>query len=147
VAPDDRVRPRSVHHVHLAEDLHGQGDLLEVPSRGAATPALSVTQELDPRRRRRDALGEDRLPEERVQDGALAGVELPDHDEQEEVVELGDRARERLLVLVPGPGADEHHPQLTQPLAELLEEFPTRLVEDAAEHGRARPVAAGCGGF
>ena len=40
-----------------------------------------------------------RAAEQRVDEGALAGVELADDDEQEELVELLDRAVERGLVL------------------------------------------------
>ena len=41
----------------------------------------------------------DRAADERVDEGALAGVEFADDDQQEQLVELLDRAIERLLML------------------------------------------------
>ena len=47
------------------------------------------------RRRRGDAFLEDALADERVDERALAGVELADDDEEEELVELDEGGPER----------------------------------------------------
>jgi hypothetical protein len=89
-----------VHDAHLAEDPDGQGDLLVAAPRRRSRALLSVLQELDPGGGRGDPFLEDLLPEESVDHGALAGVELAHHHQQEELVELGDRAPERLLLVL-----------------------------------------------
>jgi hypothetical protein len=48
---------------------------------------------------RGDTLGQHLAAEQGVDECALAGVELPDHYQQEELVELGDRVCERFEVL------------------------------------------------
>ena len=55
--------------------------------------------------RRRHALLHQRLADQRVDERALAGVELADHDEQEQLVELGDGLIEGLLLIVGGVDA------------------------------------------
>ena len=63
-----------------------------------ARRAIAELQQVDLRRRRRDALDEDGGPEQRVDEGALAGVELADDDDEEQLVELLDRAAQGLEV-------------------------------------------------
>ena len=54
-----------------------------------------VADEVDLRRRRRDAFVERRAAEQRVDERALAGVELADDDQEEQLVELAHRLGER----------------------------------------------------
>ena len=88
-----------------------------------ALERLAVLQDVDLRRRRRHAFLGDLAADERVDEGALAGVELADDHQEEELVELGDRGLERLLVLPrrvePGEGdaqAAEHRALLAKQL-------------------------------
>ena len=71
------------------------------------------------------------LAEQRVDERALARVELADHHQQEQLVELADGARERLLVLLRGLDAHEQHPQLSELAVQLPEQALALLVEDA----------------
>ena len=58
-----------------------------------------------------------RLPEEGVDEGALAGVEFTDDDEQEEFVELLDGSTQRLPVFVGGAELNQGDSQIVQELA------------------------------
>ncbi len=84
---------------------------------------LAVLQHVDLRRRRRHAFLGDLAADQRVDEGALAGVELADDHQEEQLVELGDGRLERLLMLAGGvePGerdaqAAEHRPLLAKQL-------------------------------
>ena len=75
-------------------------------SRRCRLDRVAVLQHVDLRGGRRHALPATLLPDERVDEGALAGVELADDDQQEELVELLDRSLERGLML--GRGVEPH---------------------------------------
>ncbi|OFV88660.1 MAG: hypothetical protein A2V74_00395 [Acidobacteria bacterium RBG_16_70_10] len=145
VAPDDGVRPRGVHDVDLVQEIEGHRDHLVPGPRGSPAPRAAVPQETDAGGRGRHPLLEDPLAEERVDDRALAGVELTHHHQQEQLVELGDRAREGLLLVRGGVEAHEHHPQLAQLPPLLPQQLLVRRAEDPPEHGghciRRRAVA------
>ena len=68
-------------------------------SRTCRSGRLAVLQDVDLRRRRGHAFFDDPAADERVDEGALAGVELADDHEQEELVELLDRPLERGLLI------------------------------------------------
>ena len=72
---------------------------MEVGVRDLPASRLAVLQDVDLRGRRRDPLVRDRRADERVDERALAGVELADDDEEEQFVELLDRLLERGLVI------------------------------------------------
>ena len=88
---------------------------------GVSTMLMSPSRTGVTRGGRRDPFFGDALAREGVDEGALARVELPDHDEQEQLVELLDGALERRHVLVAGAEAD-------QAGAQVIEETP--LVAD-----------------
>ena len=81
------------------------------------------------------------LAGQRVDEGALAGVELADDDEQEQLVELLDRALERRHVLVAGAEAHEARPQVVEDAPLLADHFLlSRIDESLQRHppGRCR---------
>ena len=88
--PEDRVGPWGVDDGQVLEQLDGGAD--DVRARPVSRPfhGLAVLQDLQPRGRRGHALLDDASAEERIDERALAGVELPDHDQQEEVIQLRD---------------------------------------------------------
>ena len=131
VTLDDGVRAGRVDDVHLAQELERQRDLLEVAAGGRALALGAVLDELDPRGGGGGPLLEHLLAEQGVDHRALARVELADHHQQEQLVELADGARERLLVLLRGPDAHEQHPQLCELSVQLPEQALALLVEDA----------------
>ena len=57
-----------------------------------------MDQQMDLSRGWRDPLFKDRIPKQRVDEGALAGIELAHHHEQEKLVELPHGRSERRLV-------------------------------------------------
>ena len=86
-------------------------------SRTWRSTVLAVLQHVDLRRGRRDPFGDHLAAEQRVDEGALAGVELADDDQEEELVELLDRAVERLLVLRRRVEPGQRRPQAGQDAA------------------------------
>ena len=91
---------------------------------------LAVLQHVDLRGGRRDPFLDDLAAEQRVDERALAGVELADDDEQEQLVELLDRAVERLLVLGRGVEPGQRRPQPRQDAPLLLEQLVLGRRED-----------------
>ncbi len=97
VLAKDRVGARRVDDVEIAQERRRGGDdvhrfLLDVPA-----GRLAVSQNLQPRGGRRRPLLEHARARQRVDERALAGVELADDDEQKQAIELRDRPRERCL--------------------------------------------------
>jgi hypothetical protein len=76
-------------------------------------------QQVDPVRRGRHALRKDLLAEEGVDEAGLARVELPDDDQQEELVELDPGLAEVAEILV-GDIRPERLQGVRQPLEQLL---------------------------
>ena len=113
----ERVGPRSVDDRELTEGLDGSLDLLANRTHWLAGELLTPGDVVDLRGRRRDALGQHLPSEEGVDEGALAGIELADHHEQEELIELVDRVRERPTVVVGGLRALECGRHLGEELA------------------------------
>jgi hypothetical protein len=88
-----------VHDVDLAQHLNGRGDHVQAGLVGFPVDGGSVLEQADARRRRGDPLLQHALPEEGVDERALARVELAHHHEEEELVELPERAQEMFLVV------------------------------------------------
>src|SRR6185503_481084 len=103
---------------------------------------VAVLQHVDLGGRRRHPLGDDPAAEQRVDERALAGIELPDHDEQEQLVELLDRPIERLLMFGSRVEAAEGDAQPREDAALLLEELILRGGENLRQHSAFR-----CAGF
>ena len=92
---DDRVGARRVDDVDVLEEVDGRGDNADAGAQHFGRRRRAVADEVNLRRRRGDALVEDLAAEQRVDERALAGVELADDDEEEQLVELPDRLGER----------------------------------------------------
>ena len=75
------------------------------------------------------------MPEERVDEGALSGIELADHHEQEELVELPDGRGQRGLVRVGGAEVGQRIPDGGEQVARLRELVGERWLEHT-KHGR-----------
>ena len=98
VLAEDRVGARRVDDVEIAEQRDGRGDDIHGLLFDVAARRVAVAQDLQPRRRGRGTFFEHTRAGQRIDERALAGVELADHDEQEQPVELGDRAFKRRLI-------------------------------------------------
>ncbi len=126
VSPDDRVGPRRVHDVDLAEQLRGVGALEQEALELLLRHRGAVAQEVDPVGGRGDAFGEHALAEQRVDEAGLAGVELAGDHQQEEPAELLAGLPEPLQVVGRHVGAEalqrggQTIEQLAFPGAELL---------------------------
>ena len=96
VLAQDRVRARRVHDRQRPQGVGGSGRLLDAV--GARRPGhfAPVPEDPHPRGGRRHPLFEDAGAEERVDERALARVELPHHHEQEGEGELLARVGEGL---------------------------------------------------
>jgi hypothetical protein len=84
--------------VDLPQKSNRRGDDVESRFADLAIDRLAVLQDIDVRRCRCDAFGNDPAAQQRVDEGALAGVELADDDEEKQLVQLLDGPRERLLM-------------------------------------------------
>ena len=133
----DRVGAGRIDQVDVAKQRRARGDRAHV---GVSRPfaLIDVSQDLHLGGRRRDALGQDALAEQRVDHGALARVELSDDHQQEEVLELLKRRLQRLLVLAFGGGPHERGVQIVQGGADVADRFVLLRAQDAARFGHGR---------
>ena len=104
VLADDGVGPGRVDDADFAKELDRRLDDQQVGLADRLLGALAVLEHGDDGSRRRDAFLHQRLADERVDERALAGVELADDDQQEQLVELRDGLVERFLLV--GAGVD-----------------------------------------
>ena len=88
VTPNDRVGARRVHDVELAEDLGRVGALQQVRLPELLRHLGAVAENVDPVGGGRDALGQDPLAEQGVDEAGLAGVELAGDHQKKETGEL-----------------------------------------------------------
>jgi hypothetical protein len=86
VLPDDRVGARRVDDVDFAEERGGGGNHVKAGFAYLPFDRLAVLQHIDLRRRRRHPFGDHPAAEQGVDERTLACVELPDDDQQEELV-------------------------------------------------------------
>ena len=141
VLADDRVGARRIDDVNLAEDF-GAGAVMTCrlasrTCRSSVSPywstlicaVVGVTPSCG-----------DLAADERVDEGALAGVELADDDEQEQLVELLDRAVERLLVLGRGIEARQRGAQSREDAALLADQ----LILGAGQNPASASLAIEC---
>src|SRR4029077_1041396 len=82
-----------------------------------------------------DPLFEDLAPQQGVDEGALAGVELAGDDEQEQLVELLGRPREGRPGLGRGVDPRQRLPQVAEQPAVLGQQLVLILIENAPQHG------------
>ena len=95
---------------------------------------LAVLQHVDLRRRRRHALFDDPAADQRVDEGALAGVELADDHQQEQLVELLDRLLERGLMFGRGVEPRERDAEAGEDPPLLLEQLVLVGREELGQH-------------
>ncbi len=100
VLADDGVGSRRVDDADFAEQIDRRLDDEQIGLAHGLLGLVAVLEHGDDGGRRRDAFLHQRLADERVDERALARVELADDDEQEQLVELRDRLIERLLLVV-----------------------------------------------
>ena len=107
VLTHDRVGPRGVDDVDLAEQRRRRGDDAKRRAADLLLDSLAVLEDVDLRGRRRDSFERHSAAHDRIDECALAGVELSDDDEEEQLVELLDRLLQRLLLVGSGIEADQ----------------------------------------
>ena len=112
VLADHRVSAGRVHYMDVAQKLHWGRNRVQM--RRALDPRGlgSVLEQVHLRRGRRDPFGQHAAAEQRVDECTLARIELPDDDDEEQLVELLHRSAEGVEALVRGSQADEHVAEL-----------------------------------
>jgi hypothetical protein len=120
--------------VDLAQDLDRRAQLLDAVLDDRLLDFVAVEQAMDAPGGGRHALVEQPVREQGVDEGALAGVELANHHQQEELVELANRLLERRLVFTLRAVAGERGLQVAQALALFGEENGLAGREDALQH-------------
>ena len=106
--PLDRVRPRRIHDVEIAQDIERVVVQVRVLPDRLRRPRLAVAQDRDRARRRQVAHREHLVAEQRIDERALPAVVLADDDEEKELVHLADERGEPLDVRARAVGAREH---------------------------------------
>ena len=101
VLADDGVGAGGVDDADFSEQLDRRLDDEQVRLTHGLLRVVAVLEDGDHRCRRRDAFFHQRLADEGVDEGAFPGVELADDDEEKELVELGNRLVEGLLLILP----------------------------------------------
>jgi hypothetical protein len=96
-----------------------------------------VLEQADPGGGGGHALLQHALAEQGVDERALARVELADHHEEEQLVELAERAQEGVLVVSLHVEPGQHRSQVGQELALLREQGLLAPGEDPLLHVRA----------
>ena len=123
VLAQDGVRARRVHDARSRAGLGGGGRSPRCPSGRVLREHLgAVLEDAHPRGGRRDAFLENPRAQQRVDEGALARVELAHHDEQEGKRELLARSGERLARGVRNAEPLEARGDLGDEAARLVEE-------------------------
>jgi hypothetical protein len=126
VPTDDRVGSRGVHDVDLAENVGWMGTFQQVCRAEQLRHRGAVAQNVDPVGGGRDALGQDPLAEQGVDEAGFAGVELACDHQEEEPGELLAGLLESAKVVVGNVGAEAFEgggqalEQLLFPRANLL---------------------------
>ncbi len=111
VLANDGVGPRRVDDADFAEQIDRRFDDEEVGLPHCLFRLVAMLQHGDDGRCGGHPFCQQRLPDERVDERALAGIELSDDDKQEQLVELPDGLVERLLLVVSGVDARQRRAQ------------------------------------
>jgi len=122
VRAGDGVGAGGVDHVDVAQQGSGGPELAD-RARIRGRRLVRVPQQLHVGGRGGHPLLEDAFPEQRVDERALARVELADDDEQEEVVELLQRLPQRGVVVGLRVGARQRAEQLLQHAAHAADDL------------------------
>ncbi len=80
---------------NVFQEFDRRRHLTNTPGKNVNVTRRTVSNEVNLRRRRRDAFFEDPRAEQRVDERALAGIELAHDDEQKELIQLTDGFRQR----------------------------------------------------
>ncbi len=99
VLADDGIGSRRVDDADFAKQIDGRFDDEQIGLAHGLLRLITMLEHRDNGGRRRDAFLHQRLADERVDERALARVELADDDEQEQLVELRDGLIECLLLV------------------------------------------------
>ncbi len=131
----DGVGARGIDDVDVLEQLDRGGDDVERRLQGRAGDRGAVFDDVDVGGGGGDPLLQDLAPQQRVDEGALAGVELAGDDEQEELVELQRRPLEGRLVLRRGVEARQRLPQIAEQTTVFGQKLVLISIENAPQHG------------
>jgi hypothetical protein len=142
----DGVGARGIDDVDVLEQLDRGGDDVERVFDRRAGDRAAVLDDVDVGGGGGDPLLEDLAPQEGVDEGALAGVELAGDHEEEELVELERRTLESLLVVGRGVEPGQGLLQIGDQPAVFRQQLVLVPVENSPQHGspaRARSLARG----
>ena len=131
VLADDGVRARRVDDVEVLEELDRRGHRADARAQDVGRGRGAVADEVNVRRRGRHALVEHAGAEQGIDERALAGVELADDDQEEELVELPHRLGER-----GGVGARGGHATRARPAGRPASAAPPSVVDRSRRSGR-----------
>ena len=114
VLAHDSVRAGGIHDAEFFEERHRRGYFVQIGVQHLPRDLLPVTQNVDLGGGRRDALLQDGLPQQGVDESALAGVEFTNYDQQEELVQLDEGLPEGSEVFFAGIEARQQRLQVAQ---------------------------------
>ena len=130
----DGVGARGVDDVDVLEQLDRGGDHVERRVDRSPGDGAAMLEDVDVGGGGGDPLLQDLAPQEGIDEGAFAGVELAGHHEQEELVELEGRPLEGGLVLGRGVEAREGLLQIGHQPAVLRQQLVLIPIENAPQH-------------
>ena len=131
VLADDRVGPRGINDVDVAEQFDRRRHHLETVWSRAAGYGVGVLQPVDLRGCRRDPLRHESLSQQRVDEGAFSRVELANDHHEEQRVELPHGRGQRGLVVGGRPEPRQRVTQGGEQLASVRELIFGRRIEYA----------------
>ena len=140
VFPDDGVGARGVDDMDFAEDLGGCGDDVHMGFTHMSTRRVAVFEDIDLCGRGCHALGRDSSADERVDERALPGIEFANDHQQKQLIELLDRAIERLLMLRRRVEADQCRAQPRQHAAFLAHQLIFCAGQNPGQHSPAKCI-------
>ena len=150
VLANDGVGARRIDDANLAKEVDGRLDGQQVGLTNCLLGCFPIFQHGDDGRRRRDPFGQQRLPDQSIDKRAFAGIELADHDEKKQLVELSNGLVERFLLLDARVDAGERSPEPHQEDPLFAQECLLRRRKNARQHtvrdARIRPINGKCKG-
>ena len=136
----DGVGARGVDDVDVLEQLEGGGDDVERRLDRRPGDRGAVLDDVDVGGGGGDPLLEDLAPQQSVDEGALAGVELAGDHEEEELVELERRPLEGRLVLARRVEPHQGLLEVAEQPPVLGQQLVLIPIENAPQHGSPRPL-------
>ena len=135
VLADDGVGARRVHDIELAQERVRVRERREALVEDRLLWLRAPLDEGHARGGRRNALGQHLLAEQGIDQRGLAGVELADDDQQEQLVELQDRLLERVEGLTRHVERAERGARVGERGFLFAQELCLRFGQDGLEHG------------